>query len=150
MRPAKTTILLLALATALLAPSAAQALPRAFFGIAPQTSLTEKDVTYMEAGGIGSIRVPMVWAAIQPTATSGYNWAATDQIVEVATRHGLAVLPFLYSTPEWLTAKPTTLPVENNREKRSWSAFVPNTLCLGQARWRRRCWWWSRWGRTCW
>jgi hypothetical protein len=124
LRPAKTTILLLALAAALLAPSAAQALPRGFFGIAPQTSLTERDGAYMQAGGIGSIRMPMVWGAIQSTATSGYNWAATDQIVEVATRHGLTVLPFLYSTPEWLTAKPTTLPVENKHEKRAWTAFV--------------------------
>jgi hypothetical protein len=124
LRPAKTTILLLALAAALLVPSAAQALPSTFFGIAPQTSLTEKDVTYMEAGGIGSIRMPMVWAAIQPTEASGYEWSATDAVVEVAARHGLTMLPFLYSTPEWLTAKPTTLPVENRGEKRAWTAFV--------------------------
>lgn len=123
-RPPKTTILLLAMAVALLAPAVAQALPRGFFGIAPQTSLTEKDGAYMEAGGIGSIRMPTVWAAIQPTQAKKYDWSGTDPVVEVAARHGLTVLPFLYSTPPWLTKKPTTLPVENAREKKAWSAFV--------------------------
>jgi glycosyl hydrolase family 42 (putative beta-galactosidase) len=123
-RLAKTTIPLLALVAALLTPAAAQALPRGFFGIAPQTSLTEKDGAYMKAGGIGSIRMPMVWAAIQPTEAREYDWSGTDPVVEVAARHGLTVLPFLYSTPSWLTKKPTTLPVENAREKKAWSAFV--------------------------
>ncbi|MBN9624440.1 MAG: hypothetical protein J0H06_16105, partial [Actinobacteria bacterium] len=30
-----------------------------FFGMAPQTALTEKDVKYMKAGGVESIRWPM-------------------------------------------------------------------------------------------
>ncbi len=123
-RLAKTTIPLLALVAALLVPAAAQALPRSFFGIAPQTPLTETDASYMKAGGIGSIRTPFTWAAIQPTETGAYDWSSTDPVVEVAARHGFTVLPFLYSTPPWLTAKATTLPVENGGEKRAWKAFV--------------------------
>jgi len=120
---AKTTILLLALAAALLAPAAAQALPSAFFGIAPQTPLTDTDAHYMKAGGIGSIRTPFTWAGIQPSASREYDWGSTDPVVEVAARNGLTVLPFLYSTPAWLD-KATTLPVENGHEKRAWKAFV--------------------------
>jgi len=124
LRPAKTTIALLALAAALLAPAAAQALPRGFFGIAPQTPLTETDGAYMKAGGIGSIRTPFTWAAIQPSETGALDWSSVDPVVEVAARHGLTVLPFLYSTPSWVASKATTLPVENGRQKKAWAAFV--------------------------
>ncbi len=43
--------------------------PTGFFGIAPQTPLTEEDARYMRAGGIESIRVPVAWSEVQPTAT---------------------------------------------------------------------------------
>ncbi len=120
----KTTFLLPALVAALLAPAAAQALPPTFFGVAPQTPLTEADAAYMKAGGIGSIRTPFTWAVIQSSAKGEYDWSSTDPVVEVAARNDLTVLPFLYSTPSWLTAKATTLPVENAHEKRAWSRFV--------------------------
>jgi hypothetical protein len=124
LKPAKTTILLLALVAALAAPAAAQALPRAFFGIAPQTALSDADVAYMRAGRIGSVRLPFVWGAIQPTANGGYDWSGVDPAVEVAARNGLTVLPFLYSTPRWLTRKPTTLPIDSGRARQAWVAFV--------------------------
>jgi len=120
---AKTATLPLVLAAALLVPGAAQALPRSFFGIAPQTPLTDVDASYMKAGGIGSIRTPFAWAAIQPSAGGAYDWSSTDPVVEVAARGRLEVLPFLCATPSWL-AKATTLPVDNGREKRAWRGFV--------------------------
>ena len=124
MRTAKTTILLLALASALAAPSVAQALPRAFFGIAPQTPLSDTDAAYMKAGGIGSVRWPVNWAIVQPKAKGGYDWSSVDPAVAAAARHGLAVLPFLYGTPRWIAAKPTTLPIDSGRAKQAWLAFV--------------------------
>lgn len=124
LRTAKTTILLLALAAALLAPSVAQALPRAFFGIAPQTPLSDTDASYMKAGGIGSVRWPFNWATVQPTAKGGYDWSSIDPAVEAAARHGLTILPFLYGTPRWIANKPTTLPVNSGRARKAWLAFV--------------------------
>ncbi len=124
MRTAKTTILLLALVAALVAPSGAQALPRTFFGIAPQTQLSDTDATYMKAGGIGSVRWPVNWAIIQPTAKGGYNWSSFDPAVEAAARHGLTILPFLYGTPRWIARKPTTLPIDSGRARKAWLAFV--------------------------
>jgi hypothetical protein len=123
-RHAKTTILLLALVAALCAPTAAEALPGSFFGIAPQTALTDRDAAYMKAGGIGSIRWPLAWASVQPTARGGYDWSSFDPVVEVAARHGLAVLPFLYTTPSWAASKSTTLPIDSARARRGWTAFV--------------------------
>ena len=85
--------------------------PAGFFGIAPQTELTEEDMRYMSAGGIETVRIPVAWSAIQPTRKSGYDWEGMDRIVELAARQGLRVLPDLYSTPAWL-GKPTALPTQ--------------------------------------
>lgn len=124
LRNVKTTILLLAFATAVAAPSAAQALPRTFFGMAPQTQLTDTDAAYMKAGGIGSVRWPVNWAAVQPTAQGGYDWSSVDPIVEVAAGRGLTVLPFLYGVPSWIARKPTTLPIDSSRARKAWVTFV--------------------------
>jgi hypothetical protein len=108
-------------------PAAAATAPRApkgFFGIAPQTTLTEKDVKYMKAGGIEAIRWPLIWPAIQPTKNGGYNWAAFDPVVEEAARQGLQVLPFLIATPKWVAKKETTLPIGNAAQRKAWTAFL--------------------------
>jgi hypothetical protein len=98
--------------------------PKGFFGIGPQTILTDKDVEYMKAGGIDSVRWPLPWGAIQPTANGGYAWAGFDEVVEVAARQGLHVLPFVYSTPRWIARKYTTLPVDSGKAKKAWAAFL--------------------------
>lgn len=102
--------------------------PAGFFGIDPQTPLSDEDVRFMRAGGIESIRVPFPWESIQPHAGRTYDWSGTDAIVAMATRAGLRVLPFLYGTPRWLSAKPTTLPIDSGRARRAWTAFVEATV----------------------
>jgi hypothetical protein len=124
LRPVKTTILLLALVAGLIAPSAAQALPRTFFGIAPQTPLSDTDAAYMKAGRIGSVRWPVNWATVQPTRKGGFDWSSVDPAVESAARSGLTILPFVYGTPRWIANKPTTLPVSSGRARKAWVAFV--------------------------
>lgn len=124
LRPAKTTVLLLAFVATLLAPATAQALPSSFFGIAPQTALTDQDASYMKAGGIGAVRWPINWAIVQPTAKGGYDWSSVDPAITAASRKGLKFLPFLYGTPRWIARKPTTLPVDSGRARKAWLAFV--------------------------
>lgn len=103
---------------------ASRSAPRSFFGIAPQTALTDSDAEYMRAGRVGSVRWPFTWGGLQPTTKGGYVWTSTDEIVATAARQRLTVLPFLYSTPAWLARKYTTLPVSNARQRAAWSAFV--------------------------
>jgi polysaccharide biosynthesis protein PslG len=131
LRHAKITVLLLALAAALTAPAAAligpppaRALPRGFFGIAPQTTLTDTDTAYMKAGGIGSVRWPISWATVQPTRKSGFNWSSVDPAVAAAARRGLTILPFIYGTPRWIAPKETTMPVLGGKARRAWQEFV--------------------------
>jgi hypothetical protein len=97
--------------------------PKGFFGIGPQTALTEKDAEYMSAGGVESIRWPLGWAGIQPTRKGGYNWASFDAIVATAAQQGLAVLPFFYGSPDWVAPKETTLPI-NGQARKAWTAFL--------------------------
>jgi hypothetical protein len=98
--------------------------PKGFFGIDPQSVLNDQDARYMKAGGIDAVRWPLPWNGIQPTRTGGYNWEGFDPIVEVAARHGLTVLPFVYGTPEWIAPKYTTLPVSSARARKAWIGFL--------------------------
>ena len=109
-------------ASAATAPSGG--VPKGFFGIVPQTTLTEKDVKYMKAGGIEAIRWPMLWSALQPTKKGEYNWAAFDPVVEEAARQGLPVLPFIVATPAWVAKKYTTLPINNAVQRKAWTTFL--------------------------
>jgi hypothetical protein len=125
MRTAKTSALLVALAVvALLAPAASQALPRGFFGIVPQAGLGREDVGRMRSGGVDTIRVAVSWSAIQSSSRGGYDWGGLDDLVALAARDRLEVLPFLYSTPHWLASDWRRLPVDGDRQRRAWSAFV--------------------------
>jgi Beta-galactosidase len=97
--------------------------PRGFFGIGPQTSLTDKDAEYMKAGGIETVRWPLSWAGIQPTRNGGYRWQSFDEVVAVAAQQGLGVLPFFYGSPRWAAPKETTLPI-NGQASKAWTAFL--------------------------
>ncbi|HEU5142526.1 MAG TPA: beta-galactosidase [Solirubrobacterales bacterium] len=99
-------------------------MPPSFFGIAPQTELTEADTEYMRAARIGAVRWPLAWSSAQPEADGSYEWDALDPVVATAARQGLEVLPFVYSTPRWLARKPTVLPVANGRQRSAWSTFL--------------------------
>lgn len=98
-------------------------LPRGFFGIAPQTVLTPEDVSYMRAGGLESLRMPIAWSVVQPSRNGPYDWSSIDAAIETASRGGLEILPFLAGTPKWL-GRETTLPVHNARQRSAWTAFV--------------------------
>ncbi len=132
-RHAVLPLLLVLLAAAILAGAAEHAVaapprlpkaPREFFGIGPQESFDDEDAAYMKAGGIETVRWPIAWSAVQPTATGGLHWEAVDAIVATAARHGLRVLPFLYGTPNWVASRETQLPVDTGAGRQAWAEFV--------------------------
>jgi len=98
--------------------------PVGFYGIVPQTELTPEDTRYMKAGGIESVRLPLGWSGVQPTAQSAYDWSSFDAQVATAARAGLRVLPFIASTPRWVARKETTLPIDSGRARQGWKAFI--------------------------
>jgi hypothetical protein len=108
----------------LLAPAAAQAVPRGFFGIVPQTPIDKEDLSRMRAGGVETIRMPVSWAATQRTPRSDYNWAGLDASVADAARDGIEILPVLGTSPNWATGNWRRMPVDSGRQRRAWADFV--------------------------
>jgi hypothetical protein len=114
----------LLLTLALLAlPASAQALPRGFFGIAPQTVIGARDTARMRSGGLETIRAPLNWGAVQPTRRSDFDWSGFDDVVATAAEGRLEVLPFLCSPPRW-AASPTRLPIDSGARRRAWAEFA--------------------------
>src|SRR4051794_27175803 len=79
-----TLYLALSLLAVTLLPASAQALPRGFFGIAPQTGLGPRDTARMRAGGVETIRAPLFWSAVQPRRNGAFDWSYFDDTVETA------------------------------------------------------------------
>jgi hypothetical protein len=121
---AKTLFPLLLTVVFLLAPASAQAVPRGFFGIVPQTPLGAKDFARMQAGGVETLRLSVSWAAIQRSPRSDYDWTALDQAMEDAASSRMEILPVLGSSPAWATGNWRRMPVDSGRQRRAWAEFV--------------------------
>lgn len=108
----------------LLLPASAQALPRGFFGIAPQTPLLDTDYSRMSSGGVETLRLSVSWSAIQRSPTSDYDWRGFDAAMTDAARKGIGILPVLGTSPNWATGNWRKMPVDGGRARRGWAEFV--------------------------
>jgi hypothetical protein len=124
MRISKAFLPLLLTIAFLLAPAAAQAVPRGFFGIVPQTPVGERDFARMQAGGIETVRLPVSWSAIQRTPRSDYDWSGLDGAVRLGAKNGIGILPVLGTSPGWATGNWRRMPVDSGRQRQAWAAFV--------------------------
>jgi hypothetical protein len=85
------------------ATSSAAKAPPEFFGVVPQTPTGASDFSRMAEGKVGSVRVILNWATIDPTAAAGdNNFAAFDALMTDAANNDIDLLPFIYGTPEWV------------------------------------------------
>jgi hypothetical protein len=114
--------------------SAAQALPAGFWGVVPQSGLNAEQFQRLGRGGVESIRIPVSWAAVQPTRESELGWGGFDNQVEEAAKAGIKVLPFLTAAPEWAVPEkrvpgasgleaPAHLPV-GGAGRTGWASFL--------------------------
>lgn len=115
--------------------SAAQALPKAFWGVVPQATPTEAQYQKLKRGGVGSVRIPLIWSGVEPFRGDAPQWTATDELVRGAAASGLEVLPFVTGAPNWAvpsvwvpgsgqTVKaPSHLPA-SGAAAGAWSAFL--------------------------
>jgi hypothetical protein len=93
--------LAIAALTAAVAAPAAGAVPRSFYGIVPQTQLTNPDYDRMAQGKVGTVRITLNWSAVEQEPDV-YHWTGYDAIVAGAARAGVTVLPFVFGTPPWV------------------------------------------------
>ena len=124
----------LALALAVLAAgasaSAAAAVPANFWGVVPQATPTPEQLQRLKRGGVDSIRVPIVWSAIQQRKGGPFDWSGVDGFIDGAASNGIEVLPFVTGAPKWAVpadkryGSPKNLPVRTAVQKSGWTAFV--------------------------
>lgn len=100
-RALRATLLTLVLVLAGAASADARA-PREFFGVMPQTSLTDDDFTRMGQAKVGTLRFEISWYGVDPTAAEGdYDFGGVDQTMTRLAQQGIEPLPFIFGTPAW-------------------------------------------------
>lgn len=123
-----------AVATMGILASAAQALPSGYWGVVPQSGLTDEQFQRLSRGGAESVRLPFGWAGTQAVSGGSFDWAGIDDQVEAASKAGIKVLPFLTGAPEWAVPMatvpqaggvkaPARLPV-SGAARSGWISFV--------------------------
>ena len=60
------------------------------------------EIARMGAGRVGTLRINMVWGAVQPSAGAPYDWSHYDAIVGAAAQQGIRVLFTISSSPTWV------------------------------------------------
>ena len=66
----------------------AAALPAKFFGVVPQSSLSQEQFNTLKKGKVKSMRIALIWAGVQPTR-GAFNWSGVDAEVEKAAKAGI-------------------------------------------------------------
>lgn len=115
----KRALLLLAIATALLAVAPAaegsqRRVPVGFYGVmwdraaatAPDADQTAQ-WNLMARSGVESVRTVFSWAKAQPEGGQPPSFAATDQVVALAAARHIRLLPIVVATPDWAARDPS-------------------------------------------
>lgn len=110
----------------------AAAVPKTFWGVVPQVTPTTEQFLRLQRGGVGSMRIPIPWSAVQPVEGGAPDWRGVDAAVRGAAIAGIDVLPFISSAPSWAVATdrsivsqpPVTLPVKTGAQRSAWTAFL--------------------------
>jgi len=118
----------IAAAIALLAaPQGAGArVPEGFVGISPQSAPEDADFALMRQAGVRSVRWPLFWMGVEHSRPflSKPAWEGFDSVVELAARHEMRVMPFVWGTPDWVADEVHTEPVDTAWQRRVWSSFL--------------------------
>src|SRR6476619_1485587 len=75
--------------------SSAGALPATSWGVVPQGPPTPEQPQPPTAGKVGSIRVPVSWASVQPSPGAPFDWGGVGAMGANAATAGIEVVPFL-------------------------------------------------------
>jgi hypothetical protein len=108
---ALTAALITSVASA--AKAAPRKVPRGFHGVmwdravtrAPAAEL-EQQWALMAQSGVESVRTVFSWARAQPTEGAPPDLSATDEVVGLAARHNIGLLPIVMYAPDWAAKRP--------------------------------------------
>jgi polysaccharide biosynthesis protein PslG len=104
----------LVLTTALLGVAAAEAKPpQGFYGVmwdraAARAPADEQERQWglMAQSGVESARAVVSWRRAQPAEGVAPDLSETDELVALAARHGIELLPIVLETPDWAADSP--------------------------------------------
>ncbi len=121
----KATAALLAAAGIWLAASAIPdaAASTGFFGLTTAPPFDSRDIPKMRSTGVRMLRVPLVWATIQPRRAS-LQWGATDRLVGDLAARGIRPVPFVYGSPAWVAKQLQRPPLGSGTKVRAWRTFL--------------------------
>jgi hypothetical protein len=100
--------------------TAANAVPRNFFGVVPTGSDSSAEMQRMAANGVGTVRLLVNWGYIEPQQGIR-NWSYYDDYVGRLASAGLQAEPFLLGVPGWL---PRRAPLYSSLARSSWQSFL--------------------------
>ena len=86
MRSRTFATLLLAGVLTLFAATPAAAIPKLFWGVVPQLQQSDAQLRQLRQGGVDSVRLPVAWGSVQPSARGGFNWSGIDAQVGYAAQ----------------------------------------------------------------
>ncbi len=116
-------VALLAIAVAAAPGPAGAKTPRKFFGVSavdPEPS----DFQRMASGRVGTYRLLLNWASIQPEQGRPYDWSGPDAEIAAAARNRLRLLPYVYGSPGFAAPTPQAAPLDSPAARSGWQAFV--------------------------
>jgi hypothetical protein len=96
------------------ASAAARRVPFGTFGVDLDTEIPayvspaalDAQMALMARSGVESVRTDFLWPEIEP-ARNRYDWAPADELVRLAAKHGLQLLPIIEFTPVWASSNPS-------------------------------------------
>jgi hypothetical protein len=95
------------------------AAPRAFYGVIAANDPGMTDLARMSAGGVGTLRINLVWGVVQSGPGANLDWTYYDELIGNAARAGIRVLPTVYSSPPW-----SAIPEYYPPSRRTWPAYA--------------------------
>jgi len=88
--------------------------PRSFYGVMAADDPSAAEAARMGEGGVGTLRINLVWAWVQPDSPASFDWEHYDQVIGDAARGGIRVLPTIYGSPSWAAVGQNYPPWQQN------------------------------------
>ncbi len=102
--------------------SPAMAIPADFYGLVPQGTPSASDVKRMGQGKVGSARVLVNWAAIEPS-NNNFKFDALDSYIGNLAASGIQPFPYVYGSAPFVSGNVGNLP-QSATQLAEWEQFV--------------------------
>jgi hypothetical protein len=116
--------------TAVGTAGAGAAVPRAFYGVVPNTALNAGDFSRMGQAHVGSMRVTISWSEVQTSPNGPIDFHAIDQVFGLAAQQHIQLLATITTSPAFETNGCTTqyclrhIQIGSAANRTAWQSFV--------------------------